>query len=134
MFIDGNPSKQPQNSVSLRPADVNKPRLSSKINSLNEPNSTKTSSRKKSRKSIKSTTDDDENKTSHYSTLIDQVNPTTTTTTTHSIVDITNQSLEDQNTSTESHLNTIELDSTNTTVSIGWILRLEISFYNFIEW
>ncbi len=131
MFIDGNPSKQPQNSVSLRPADVNKPRLSSKINSLNEPNSTKTSSRKKSRKSIKSTTDD-ENKASHYSTLVDQVNPTTTTT--HSIVDITNQSLEDQNTSTESHLNTIELDSTNTTVSIGWILRIEISFYNFIEW
>jgi hypothetical protein len=132
MFIDGNSSKQIQNSVPLRLTDTNKPRLSSKLNSLNDPNSNKTSSRKKSRKSTKSISsiNDNENKTT-----IDQDNQTTTTTSSHSIVDITNQSLiEQQNISTESHLNPIDvIDSTNTTVSN--FLELILNFLCIlIEW
>jgi len=113
MFIDGNSSKQIQNPVPLRPTDTNKPQLSSKINSLDDPNSNnKISSRKKSRKSIKSISsiNDNENKTT-----IDQDNQTITTTTTHSMIDITNQSLV----SADSNLNPIDVvDSTNKTVNI----------------
>ncbi|CAF2735418.1 unnamed protein product [Rotaria sp. Silwood2] len=135
MFIDGDSSKQRQNSTPLRPTDTNKPRLSSKINSVDDTNSNKTSSRKKSRKSINilqetiSTTNDDnnnnnENQTSNYVTtseqniqsinFIDEDNQTKT----HTIIDITNQSLLNKNISTdnndESHLNTVDVNSTKT--------------------
>ncbi|CAF3505310.1 unnamed protein product [Rotaria sp. Silwood1] len=140
MFIDGDSSKQRQNSTPLRPTDTNKPRLSSKINSINDTNSNKTSSRKKSRKSINSlqeiisTTNDNnnnnndntnnENQTSNYVTtteqniqsvnFIDEDNQTKT----HTIIDITNQSLINKNISTdnhdESHLNTVDINSTKT--------------------
>jgi hypothetical protein len=118
MFIDGNSSQQP--STILHPTDTTKPRLNSKTNSLNDANSNKTSARKKSRKSIKNSTNDDENKASDYLAPIEHDQ---TSTTTHSIVDITNQSLEHRNISTEnnneSQLNTVNVNSTNTTVSIS---------------
>jgi hypothetical protein len=137
MFIDGNsskPSSQPQqNSTLSNPTDSNKPRLTSKTNFLDDPNSTKTSSGKKSRKSIKivqqsiSSTNNNENKTSDYSTPIEHNDVHSSNfinehdqTTTHSIVDITNQSLQHRNVSTEdneSHLNTVDVNSTKTTVS-----------------
>ncbi|CAF3485326.1 unnamed protein product [Rotaria sordida] len=131
MFIDGDSSKQRQNSTPLRPTDTNKPRLSSKLNSLNDTNSNKTSSRKKSRKSmnilqqtISTTTNNNENQTSNYVTtneqniqslnFIDEDNQTKT----HTIIDITNQSLINKNISTdnnnddESHLNAVDVNST----------------------
>ncbi|CAM4897640.1 unnamed protein product [Rotaria socialis] len=128
MFIDGDSSKQRQNSIPLRPTDTNKPRLSSKINALNDPNSNKTLSRKKSRKSINSlhetisSPNNNENKTSDYSTTIDQNSQSINfinednQTKIHSISDITNQPLKDKNISTDTnnefHLNTIDVNST----------------------
>jgi hypothetical protein len=120
MFIDGNSSKQRQNSASSHPTDTNKP----KLNSLNDTNSNKTTSRKKSRKSIKTlqqsilSTNNNENGTSDYLTSIEQNNFINED---NPIVDITNQSTGHRNISTDNneefHLNTVDVEPTKTTVS-----------------
>ncbi|CAF3563913.1 unnamed protein product [Adineta steineri] len=128
MFIDGNTSKQRQNSSSLHSNDINK----TKHNSLNnDSNSNKTTSRKKSRKSIKnlqqslsSTTTNNENEISTEQSIqsenfIDKDNQTTHSST----VNLTDQSSEhtnipktnNSNNNDESHLNPIKINSTNTT-------------------
>ncbi|CAF1007234.1 unnamed protein product [Adineta steineri] len=127
MFIDGNTSKQRQNSSSLHSNDINK----TKNNSLNnDSNSNKTTSRKKSRKSIKnlqqslsSTTTNNENEISTEQNIqsenfIDKDNQTT-----HSTINLADQSSEhtnipkinNSNNNDESHLNPIKINSTNTT-------------------
>jgi hypothetical protein len=149
MFIDGNSSKQRQNSASLHPTDTTKP----KLNSLNDTNSNKTTSRKKSRKSIKTlqqsilSTNNNENGTSDYLTSIEQnaqsnnfINEDNQTI--HSIVDITNQSTGHRNISTDNnddfHLNTIDAEPTKTTVCTQYTffrtinLFEESNFYLFI--
>ena len=121
MFIDGNPSKQRQNSSLLNSTDASK----AKLNTLNDSSSNKTAPRKKSRKTTKSlqqsisVTDDHENETSTSVTLnqshsetnyVDDENNLTK----HSIVDITNQLLEDRTVSTANN-NEYRSDITNTT-------------------
>jgi len=145
MFIDGNSSKQRQNSSSLHPTDTTKP----KLNSLNDTNSNKTTSRKKSRKSIKTlqqsilSTNNNENGTSDYLTSIEQNNfINEDNQTIHSIVDITNQSTGHRNISTDNnddfHLNTIDGEPTKTTVCTQYTffrtinLFEESNFYLFI--
>ncbi|CAF1531426.1 unnamed protein product, partial [Adineta steineri] len=128
MFIDGNTSKQRQNSSSLHSNDINK----TKNNSLNnDSNSNKTTSRKKSRKSIKnlqqslsSTTTNNENEISTEQSIqsenfIDKDNQTTHSST----INLTDQSSDhtnipktnNSNNNDESHLNPIKINSTNTT-------------------
>ena len=92
MFIDGN-------SVPLSPTDTNKPRMPSKINSLNDSNSNKTLSRKKSRKSIKSNSSVNDNENQD-----DQINSSLS---------------EQQNPSIESHENTVDIQTAKTTVSVS---------------
>ncbi|CAF1236964.1 unnamed protein product [Adineta ricciae] len=121
MFIDGNPSKRGQNSSSLNSTDANKP----KLNTLNDSNSNKTAPRKKSRKTTKSlqqpisVTDDYENEISTSVTFNQSHSEANyvdneSNLTTHSIVDITNQSLEDRTVSTTNN-NEYRSDITNIT-------------------
>jgi hypothetical protein len=145
MFIDGDLTKQQQqNSIPLRITDTNKPHLSSKTNQLFDTNSTKTSTRKKSRKSMKilqqptSSINNNENKILNYTSPIEQsidfIDEDDEATATHFIVDITNQSLRHRNVSSdnndeinlpnntdESHLKMVNIDiknDKNKTVSI----------------
>jgi hypothetical protein len=88
MFIDGN-------SIPLSPTDTNKPRIASKMNSLNDSNSNKTLTRKKSRKSIKSNSSVNDNENQD-----DQTNPSLS---------------EQPSLSIESHSNTVDIPLAKTT-------------------
>jgi hypothetical protein len=101
MFIDGN-------SIPLSPTDTNKPRIASKMNSLNDSNSNKTLTRKKSRKSIKSNSSVNDNENQD-----DQTNPSLS---------------EQPSLSIESHSNTVDIPLAKTTVSIQLILNFRILF------